>query len=89
MGVHRPLHSRKLARMTNDATDPPVRYELLGTVVKAQDLLIAVRVAVVEGERVIDVRDYVPSIDFYGRGITIPTDASVEVAQLIASARTR
>lgn len=63
-----------------------IDYTLIGTVPKADDLEIAVRVAQVADERVIDVRDYVPSIDFYGRGITVPVDGAYGLAQLISDA---
>jgi hypothetical protein len=59
-----------------DATEP-IDYSMVGTVPKAGDLEIAV-----------DIRDYVPSSNFFGRGITIPVDAAFDLAQLIASART-
>jgi hypothetical protein len=70
-----------------DATEP-IDYSMVGTVPKAGDLEIAVRTARVDDIHVVDIRDYVPSSNFFGRGITIPVDAAFDLAQLIASART-
>lgn len=69
--------------------DPPVSYIVLGSVPKADDLEVVVRVADVDGVRVIDVRDFVPSMNFFGRGVTIPASSGIELAGLVSMASTR
>lgn len=41
---------------------------------KADDLEVHVRYRRIDGEEFADIRDYVPSTKFYGRGILIPFD---------------
>lgn len=70
--------------------EDPVSYQMVGTVSKADDLEVVVRIARVEDESFVDVRDYIPSLGIYGRGTTVPVNAVVDLAQLlITSARDR
>lgn len=60
--------------MTEQATEP-VAEKLLGEVNKNADLTVRVRLLEADDERFIDIRDYVPSAELYGRGVLVPVDA--------------
>jgi hypothetical protein len=50
----------------------PASARVVQTIPKATDLECRVRIVDVEGVRVIELRDYIPSLDEYGRGYWFP-----------------
>lgn len=54
----------------------PAKASVLGDVIKAPDLRMHVRVVEVDGMRVAELRDYIPSLGEYGRGYWIPLTES-------------
>lgn len=50
----------------------PIHRQVLGRVVKADDLEVHTCRATLDGVTVLDIREYVPSLDAYGRGTTLP-----------------
>lgn len=66
----------------------PITEESTGVdIPKANDLVVRVRRLKVDGETFVDIREFVPSIEVYGRGILVPLEASVELSKAIAAAR--
>lgn len=56
----------------------PANTRVVSTILKAPDLECHVRVVEVDGVRVVEFRDYIPSLDEYGRGYWLPlTQASL------------
>lgn len=53
----------------------PAAARVVQTIRKATDLECRVRFVEVEGVRVIELRDYIPSLDEYGRGYWFPLNA--------------
>ncbi|MHA7862062.1 hypothetical protein ACX1DX_11905 [Tessaracoccus sp. Y36] len=51
-----------------------VQEEILATVRKAGDLESRVRTIEVDGVKVVEMRDFIPSLGEYGRGYWIPAD---------------
>lgn len=57
---------------------PASKARVVGDILKAPDLRAHVRVVEVEGMKVVEVRDYIPSLKEYGRGYWLPlTEAAV------------
>lgn len=52
------------------------RGETLGVIRKAKDLDIHVRAVEVDGVRVLELRDWIPSLEEYGRGYWVPLERS-------------
>ncbi len=50
----------------------PIMRVVLAKVTKADDLEVHTCKATMSGVTVLDIRDYVPSTDTYGRGTTLP-----------------
>ena len=50
----------------------PILRRILGKVVKSDDLEVHTCMATLDGVTVLDIREYVPSLDAYGRGTTLP-----------------
>lgn len=50
----------------------PILRKVLARVTKADDLEVHTSKAVMDGVAVLDIREYVPSLDQYGRGTTLP-----------------
>lgn len=65
---------------------PPITETVIGDVEKGVDLVLRVRTLEVDGEEFLDVRDYVPSSDTYGRGVVIPRKQAAGIAKLLRSA---
>lgn len=56
----------------------PASARVVAEITKAPDLRAHVRVVEVEGMRVVEIRDYIPSLGEYGRGYWVPlTEAAV------------
>jgi hypothetical protein len=56
----------------------PAKSRVIGVLPKAADLECHVRVVEVENVRVLEFRDYIPSLEEYGRGFWLPlTEASL------------
>lgn len=56
----------------------PASTRVVGVIPKAPDLDCHVRVVDVENVRLVELRDYIPSLDEYGRGYWMPlTEASM------------
>lgn len=53
----------------------PATSRVVQTVHKAPDLECHMRVVEVEGVKVVELRDYIPSLDTYGRGYWLPLRA--------------
>jgi hypothetical protein len=53
----------------------PASARVVQTIAKATDLECRVRIVEVEGVRVIELRDYIPSLDEYGRGYWFPLNS--------------
>lgn len=51
---------------------PGVEERVVGSLDKGTDLLVRVRELSVDGESFVDVREFVPSSDTYGRGVMVP-----------------
>lgn len=69
---------------------PGIQREVLSKVVKAEDLEVHLSKAVMAGVAVLDVRDYCPSTDTYGRGTTIPWNSeSLKLVKAGAAAAER
>lgn len=59
-------------------TTNPATTRVVATMLKAPDLECHVRIVEVDGVRVVEFRDYIPSLQDYGRGYWLPlTQASV------------
>lgn len=54
----------------------PAKKRVVAVVPKSADLECHVRVVEVENVRVLELRDYIPSLDEYGRGFWIPLSES-------------
>lgn len=50
----------------------PSRSRVIAEITKAPDLKARVRVVEVDEMRVVEIRDYIPSLDEYGRGYWLP-----------------
>lgn len=50
----------------------PAKTHITGDVIKASDLRAHVRVVDVDGMKVVEIRDYIPSLKEYGRGYWLP-----------------
>ena len=46
--------------------------KVYASVKKYDDLEVRVRVVEADGERFLDIRDYIPSTEVYGRGVSMP-----------------
>lgn len=56
----------------------PAKVRVISVITKAPDLECHVRVVDIEGVRTAEFRDYIPSLDEYGRGYWMPlTQASL------------
>lgn len=55
-------------------SDSPSAETVLATVRKASDLESRVRFVQVDGFKVVEIRDFIPSLGEYGRGYWIPAD---------------
>lgn len=56
----------------------PANARVVGTIQKAVDLECHVRVVTVDNVRLVELRDYIPSLKEYGRGYWMPlTEAAV------------
>lgn len=53
----------------------PAQVSVIQAVPKSVDLDCHVRVVEVEGVKVLEVRDYIPSLEEYGRGYWMPMNA--------------
>jgi hypothetical protein len=53
----------------------PARTRVVQSITKAPDLECHVRVVEVEGVKVVEFRDYIPSLNSYGRGYWVPLRA--------------
>lgn len=47
---------------------------VVGNIERGADLAVRVRRVSIDGEEFLDVREYIPSTDTYGRGIMVPAD---------------
>ena len=54
----------------------PAVARVVAEIVKAPDLRAHVRVVEVEGMKVVEIRDYIPSLSEYGRGYWLPLTES-------------
>lgn len=52
----------------------PAKVAVLQTIPKATDLECHLRIVEVEGVRVVELRDYIPSLKEYGRGYWVPLE---------------
>lgn len=50
-------------------TGVPFRAKIMAKIPKARDLELHVRVAKIDGLELVDLRDYIPSLKQYGRGV--------------------
>lgn len=56
----------------------PAKVRVVGVLPKAPDLECHIRIVEVENVRVVELRDYIPSLDEYGRGYWLPlTEAAI------------
>lgn len=53
-------------------TKSPAKTRVVQTIPKAADLECHMRVVEIEGVRVVEMRDYIPSLKTYGRGYWVP-----------------
>jgi hypothetical protein len=60
--------------------------KLVGTLPKGTDLEVHVRSLSSDGEEFIDVREYVPSSETYGRGLLVPAAQAKALAKLLREA---
>jgi hypothetical protein len=63
-----------------------VTEQLIGSLEKAADLEIRVRNLAVDGESFVDVREYVPSSDTYGRGLLVPKAQARPLVKILMDA---
>ena len=59
---------------------------LVATLNRGDDLEVRVRTLSVDGERFTDVREFVPSIETYGRGIMVPFDQTKPLMKALMDA---
>lgn len=59
---------------------------VVGEVEKGNDVVLRVRALEVDGEQFLDIRDFVPSSETYGRGVVIPRKQAASVAKLLRGA---
>jgi hypothetical protein len=60
-------------------TTNPATTHVIQSIAKAQDLDCHVRTVEYDGVRLVELRDYIPSLDTYGRGYWMPlTETNVE-----------
>jgi len=64
----------------------PFEREIVVTLNRRHDLDIHVSRIVVEERSYVDVREFIPSLAQYGRGILLPVDRAEEIAQAIVKA---
>jgi hypothetical protein len=69
-----PDTGREGAIMANKLT--PASDTLYAEVPKAQDLVTRVRTVEVGGSTVVEMRDYIPSLQEYGRGYWVPLESN-------------
>lgn len=65
--------------------DPTAVHEL-GSIEKGPDLTVRVRRVSIEGFEFIDIREYVPSSETYGRGIMVPAGLKKPLLQALMHA---
>jgi hypothetical protein len=54
----------------------PAKSRIVGVLPKAPDLECHIRIVEVENVRVVELRDYIPSLEEYGRGYWLPMTES-------------
>lgn len=64
----------------------PITEDVIGALPKGADLEIRVRSVAADGEQWLDIREYVPSSDVYGRGLLVPFEQRAALAKLIKGA---
>lgn len=62
-----------------------VNETVVGEFEKGDDLLVRVRQLEVDGESFIEIREFVPSSDRYGRGLLIPSTQRQTLLKLLRS----
>lgn len=69
-----------------DTSMDPFERQVVATFARRFDLEIHVAKITVEELPYVDVREYVPSLGQYGRGILLPKHMAVEISSAIAEA---